>query len=90
MIKGRLAIAAVVIAGLASPAFAHGMKSHKHSKHYSSHSSMTTTGANTKSGATSGANMGAQSSSGANASGSGNMGAGTSGSGGAGTSGSAR
>ena len=50
MMKTRLAVVALTIAGLASPAFATGT-SYKHSRH---HASMTS---NKKSGMTTGANM---------------------------------
>lgn len=45
--KGKLAVAALVIAGLAASPFAATAKSHKHRKHTMSSSSMTT-GANMK------------------------------------------
>ncbi len=53
MMKTRLAIATLVIAGLAGSPFAVAAKSHKHTKHQTS--SSTTTGSNMKpSGGTSG------------------------------------
>jgi hypothetical protein len=49
MMKTKLAVAALVIAGLAGAPFAAAAKTHKTMRH---HSATTTTGANTKTGAT--------------------------------------
>jgi hypothetical protein len=49
MMKSRLTIAALVIAGLAGSPFAASAKMYKHSKHQTSTKSSTTTGANMKS-----------------------------------------
>ena len=71
MMKFRWAVAALVIAGLASPISTVDAKTHKHHK---SGMSTTTTGSNTKAGVTTGANAKSNS---ANPSSEGNVGPGT-------------